>query len=257
MKIVAQILLILILTSNQCFSQLSKTEYEDAVEFFIDAIKTNNIEKLGSIIEFPLKKHYPIPPIKNANEFRTRYVEVFDDNLTSIIINSDVKKDWADVGWRGIMLNRGLLWLGYNGELRTVNYKTEIQKLLQNEWIEYERNLLHKELKDFIRPIITFSTKQFIVRIDQLEDDTFRYASWKANSKLSESPDLIIKNGTLRIEGSAAFHYYEFINGQFKYEVSEFGYRPNFTQYSLEVFYNDESILFQSTEDIVNALMVY
>jgi hypothetical protein len=36
-----------------------------------------------------------------------RFDEVFDDALLKNIVNSDIEKDWDDVGWRGIMMSRG------------------------------------------------------------------------------------------------------------------------------------------------------
>jgi hypothetical protein len=36
------------------------------------------------------------------------------------IITSDIEKDWTKMGYQGIMLNNGTLWLGEEGNLIAV-----------------------------------------------------------------------------------------------------------------------------------------
>lgn len=99
------ILIILLITFSLTdgYSQLSKTE--DIVKYFWDCIKDKDIDKLNSIISYPIQRHYPIPHIRNKQEFKNRYSEIFDHSLTSLIANSNIKEDWSDVGWlRNIFL---------------------------------------------------------------------------------------------------------------------------------------------------------
>ena len=73
-------------------AQELKKEEQDAVQTFIDCIESKDIEKLTTIVKFPLKRSHPIPAIKNGTEFLKRYEEIFDDSLINMIIKSDVKK---------------------------------------------------------------------------------------------------------------------------------------------------------------------
>ena len=93
-------LLLITLSLTDGYSQLSKTEYEGLVEYFVDCIKNTNIDKLDSIISYPIQRPYPIPHIRNKQELKNRYSEIFDDSLTSLIANSNIKEDWSDMGWR-------------------------------------------------------------------------------------------------------------------------------------------------------------
>jgi hypothetical protein len=61
--------------------------------------KDFNLKKLDSIISYPYGRPHPIPPINNKQELEKRYSEIFDDSLTSVIINSNIKKI-------------GLIWVG-------------------------------------------------------------------------------------------------------------------------------------------------
>lgn len=215
------ILTILLITFSLTdgYSQLSKTEYEDVVEYFVDCIKDKDIEKLDSIISYPIQRPYPIPPIRNKQEFKNRYSEIFDDSLTSLIANSNIKEDWSDVGWRGIMLLNGIVWIDYDGRLITTNYTSDKEKSIEEKWIKYEKSLLYTDLKEFKKPIHTIETDKFIVRIDLLENQKYRYASWSKESDISNKPDLVINNGEWTPDGNGGNHHFTFTNGEHNYTV--------------------------------------
>ncbi len=212
-------ILLFILGLTDGHSQLLKTEHESVVEYFVDCIKHTDIDKLDSIISYPIERPYQIPPIKDKKELKKRYSEIFDDSLTAIISNSNIKKDWVDVGWRGIMLKNGIVWLDYDGKFLKTNYTTEKEKAIEEKWIELERNKIHTELKAFKKPIHTIETNTFIVRIDLLENRKYRYASWLKESDISKKPDLVINNGERTSGGSGANHHFTFTNGEYNYVV--------------------------------------
>jgi len=57
------------------------------------------------------------------------------------------------------------------------------------------------------------------IRIDELSEDNFRYASWKINEKESSKPDIIIKNGEYRPNGNGGNHVIAFTNKNYTYKV--------------------------------------
>ncbi len=217
-KIILTVLLF-IFCLTESYSQLSKTEYEDVVQYFVDCIKNTDIDKLDSILFYPIQRPYPIPPISNKQELKNRYSEIFDDSLTTLIASSNIKKDWSDVGWRGIMLNNGVVWLDYDGRFITTNYKSGKEKAIEEKWIEYEKGLINANLKEFKKPILTIETNTFIVRIDLLENQKYRYASWPKESDISNKPDLVINNGEWTPDGSGGNHHFTFTNGEYSYTV--------------------------------------
>src|SRR5262245_23493384 len=111
------ITLFLTLNLLTAFGQDLTKEQENLVIDFINSVKSKDKEKVISKISFPFSREYPIPSIKNKQEFLDRYNEVIDDQLTGIIINSRPSRDWSTVGWRGIMLLNGEVWLDYDGRL--------------------------------------------------------------------------------------------------------------------------------------------
>ena len=220
-KMIKTVLTVLTFTLglNVGYAQLSRPEYKEVVDNFIDCIKNADVDKLDSIVTYPIERPYPMPPIRNKEELKKRYSELFDDYLTSLIVNSNSTQDWSDVGYRGIMLNRGTVWIDYDGKLITTNYISEKEKAIQQEWIDYERELLHVSLKEFKKPVYTIETSKFIVRIDLLEKRRFRYASWSKGAKLSKKPSLVLNNGVWMAEGTGGNHHYKFTNGQYTYIV--------------------------------------
>lgn len=215
-----QVILTFFLTLNilTAIGQDMTKEELKVVNDFIDCIKNHKTEKLISKILFPIVRETPIPPIKNRQEFISRYKEVFDDNLTKIIINSNPSKDWSPVGWRGIMLLNGDVWLSYEGKLIAINYQSKAEAKIKEELISQDKKQLHESIKDFKRPIHILQTSKFLIRIDEVKDGIYRYASWKLGSKMSDKPDLLILKGEFIPDGSGGNHSYQFKNGKYTYE---------------------------------------
>lgn len=242
-------ILLIIFSLKDCYSQLSKTEYEGLVEYFVDCIKNTDIDKLDSIVSYPINRPYPIPPINNKQELKNRYSELFDDSLISVITSSNIKEDWSDVGWRGIMLQNGIVWLDYDGRFIGTNYTSDKEKVIELNWIEYEKSLLHPDLKNFKAPIHTIQTEKFIVRVDLLENEKYRYASWSIDSDISSKPDLVINNGEWTPDGSGGNHHFTFTNGEYSYVVFVNVLGSDETPpFNLEVSKNDKVILNQPAE---------
>ena len=212
------IIIVLLLVFKLSYAQELEKEYQVVVRTFVDCIINNNTETLKTLIAYPLRREYPLSDVKDEFEFQERYNELFDDSLKKVISTSEIGKDWSTVGWRGIMLNNGTLWLDYDGRLIAVNYQSNIERDKRIKLIENDKGSIHESIRDFKEPILIIETEKFKIRIDELNNGKYRYISWSSNSEMSEKPDLIIKNGTLILEGSGGNHRYEFVNGDYKYE---------------------------------------
>lgn len=207
--------LILLLASSSIFGQ--QTKYDDIISKFISYVKENDSKSISKIISFPFARNYPIPGIKNTNEFIDRYNEIFDDSLQKIIIESDIRKDWSEMGWRGIMLLHGIVWLDTNGRLICVNYESRYEHDKRISIINQEKSHLYESIKDFKEPIFVWETQKFKIRVDKLENGTYRYASWKISKGQNEKPDLLLTDGEIVFKGSGGNHEYLFKSGAFEY----------------------------------------
>ena len=221
-------------------------EYEGFVEYFVDCIRTADIDNLDSITVYPIRRRYPIPPINNKQELKNRYSEIFDEKLTSLITSSNMKEEWSDVGVKGISFSYGIVWLNLDGNFIALNNDSDKEKDIEKKLIEYEKELLYNDLNKFAKPIHTIETDSLIIRVDLLENGNYRYASWSKNSDLSDKPNLVINNGEVIYKGNSGGEYYSFKKGEYNYLVhsnllGEIGTPP----FNLEVFKNDKVILDQ------------
>lgn len=238
-------------TTDNSISQDEKETNEDLKDYEIDSIKAvialfkeKDIDRISNKISYPLYRQYPIPRIKDKEELKKRFSEVFDQILIDKIVNSKISQ-WSEVGWRGIMLNNGDLWMANSdGVITTVNYQSDFEKVLRTNLIAKDKENLHVSLKTFQSPIYKIKTNKYLIRIDELTDYKYRYASWKIDEKETSKPDIVLNNGQWEHQGSGGNHVITFVNGIYIYKV----YRniiseDNSPDITLEIEKNGEIIL--------------
>jgi hypothetical protein len=238
------IIAFLTLSFNVIFGQELKKEYQKIVSDFIHNIKNDKRESIAKIAVYPFVRKYPIPVIKNKQEFIKRYNDVFDDGLKKMIINSSPATDWSDMGWRGIMLNNGEVWLDFDGSLTGITYQSKSEAKFQARLIENEKKNIHPSLSHYIRPICILESSTYRIRIDDLGNENYRYACWAINKSQKDKPDLILDKGVQSVEGSAANSIFKFQNGEYVYEcyIDAMGDEPPAW---LTVYKGDKEILKQ------------
>ena len=192
---------------------------KDSILRMISLFKTKNIDAISEKISYPLEREYPIPSIKDKAEFKQRFQEVFDAFLVAKIANSKIE-DWSEVGWRGIMLDNGEVWMGNSdGTITSVNYQSEFEKQRKESLIAENKEKIHPSLKTFRLPTYKIKTKNYLIRIDELENEKYRYASWKVSDNESSKPEIVIQNGTIEFSGSGGNYVITFVNGKYIYKV--------------------------------------
>lgn len=191
-----------------------------SIDKTIALFKTGNIDKISEIISFPLQRQYPIPSIKDKVELKQRFSEVFDKILIDKIANSKIEQ-WKEVGWRGIMLDDGIFWIDSDGEkITAVNYQSDFEKKLREDLIAKEKEILHLSLKNFENPVYKIKTKNYLIRIDELANHKYRYASWKISNEESSKPSIILSNGVLEYQGSGGNLDITFTSGDVVYKIN-------------------------------------
>lgn len=214
-----KILILLLLICNLSFAQndLDKTEIEN-IQKLINLFKTNNVDGITKIISYPLSREYPIPAVKNGADLKKRFNQIFDKKIIDIISNSKIDQ-WSEVGWRGIMLNRGDIWIESHGKITALNYQSSFETAQKNSLINHDKKKLHSSLKSFKSPTYKIKTKSYLIRIDELANGKYRYASWKIGKPETSKPDLILSNGELKFDGSGGNHTITFTKGEYQYNI--------------------------------------
>ncbi|MEO8533166.1 MAG: hypothetical protein ABI441_05430 [Flavobacterium sp.] len=230
-------------------AQQLKKEYQKGISYFIDCVKNNKKEAVANLVKFPFEREYPIPIIKNKAEFVKRYDAVFDSTLKNKIIKSDPAKDWSQVGWRGIMLNQGDVWIDEDGRLIAINYQSKTEKDQKTKLIATDKNKLHTSIAKFKAPVCVLETSKFRIRIDELADGSYRYASWSVKQMMNEKPDLVIMNGKFITDGTGGNHHYDFQKGNFLYkcDIIVLG-EKNSAPAALIIYQNGKEILSQDAK---------
>ncbi|HHQ4580687.1 TPA: hypothetical protein ACSP17_002927 [Aeromonas hydrophila] len=221
-------------------------EYRPLVQKVIDAAKGRDPQVLARQIKYPFKQEYPIPVIKSPSEMVARFDEVFDDAILNSIASSRVGQDWQAMGWRGIMLGSGEVWLDFDGKVIGINHQTAQAAKLKAELIARQKSELHPSVREYKSPALMWQTAKFTIRIDELGDGRYRYASWAKGKTLADKPDLVLKNGAVRVEGTGGNHTYLFTSGPYRYEcvvtvLGERGMPPG----ELVVYQNEVAIMHQ------------
>ncbi|NME02532.1 hypothetical protein HG555_13375 [Aeromonas sp. DNRA1] len=221
-------------------------EYRPRVQKVIDAAKGRDPQVLARQIKYPFKQEYPIPVIKSPSEMVARFDEVFDDAILNSIASSRVGQDWQAMGWRGIMLGSGKVWLDFDGKVIGINHQTAQAAKLKAELIARQKSELHPSVREYKSPALMWQTAKFTIRIDELGDGRYRYASWAKGKTLADKPDLVLKNGAVRVEGTGGNHTYLFTSGPYRYEcvvtvLGERGMPPG----ELVVYQNEVAIMHQ------------
>ena len=239
--------LFLLFTSN---TFALEQKYHESVLHVIAAFKMQDKTAIAAHIRYPLKRQYPLPDIKNEAEFINRFDEVFDDELVAVIGSSNINTDWDKVGWRGIMLNNGVVWVNTDGKIIGINSHTAKEQAFAKRLIEQDKQSLHSSINTFEEPVLDWKTASYHIRVDDLGDHNYRYASWGINKKSSDKPDFVLLNGDIKFSGSGGNHSYTFKNGRYSYvlHVTVIGCDTSPPGW-LEVYKDDEKLL---SEDVIS-----
>lgn len=232
-----------------CLTATSQ-DISKSIQNLKEYIQTDHREKVAELIAYPLKRQYPIPDVKDGVDFLSRYHQIFDDKLISSISESSVEDDWAEVGWRGVMFSDGLIWMDDDGKIYGINYQSAFEKRWRSDLIDSIQSSVHPSLSDMLCPIFTWQTQQFEIRVDKLENGSYRYASWSLWDHQFQVPDLILDNGIRVFEGTGGNHKYVFEDSIYRYECSVIVLGTMDLRNQLYIYYDDDLILAQDVVEV-------
>jgi len=221
------------------------------IESIISAFKKMDIEEISKLVVYPIERYFPIPSINNALEFQNRFHQIFDPYLINPVKNSSLK-DWHedDFGIWLFFVKKDNSWdrlyrLNHSGLITDIRHLSEKEEKYRNKLIEIEKKSLHSSLREYILPYIKIKTDNYLIRIDEIKNDKYRYASWKKGKKESSKPDLVIYNGDYIPDNGGTSIFFQ--NKEFSYEVAHNFIRGKRSpEYSLSVKKGEELILIEA-----------
>ncbi|MEH6458184.1 MAG: hypothetical protein V7749_17775, partial [Cocleimonas sp.] len=152
---------------------------------------------------------------------------VFDQRLINIISRSNLHTDWDSIGWRGVILDNGIVALDPEGNISEINYHSPREQALINKVsprtlssnVGKGRRALHRSVTNFNQAVVELTTPRFHIRVDDVGQGHLRYASWPINKSTSDAPDLILNNGRLE-QSSGRNQSFVFDNGNYSYRLN-------------------------------------
>lgn len=117
-----------------------------------------------------------------------------------------------------------------------------------------EKSKLNQSLLTLNEPVLLWHTKSYIIRVDYISENNYKYTAWNISSNQSKKPNLILKKGQRFRDGSGGNHYYEFKNGAYTYvcRVNIIGSEDT-PPGTIEVFKKGKSILYQPVVKVLKS----
>ena len=219
------------------------------VKDFIKSVDNNDRKELADNSVYPLGRPRNAIHINSEDDFLDNYDVLFDKDFIKKIVSSDAKDDWSTVGVQGIMFENGDIWLDIDGKLIAINHITEEEQKQIDAAILKDKESLPESLQNYKENMLKFRTEKYIVRVDLLYNDKFRYAAWRIerSAVVASEPDIVLYDGERIFEGSGGNNHYVFTRDNYRYEIyenviGEADQKP----YELKVYKNNELILSQS-----------
>ncbi len=171
---------------------------------------------IAGVCRFPIDRPYPIPAITNRDEFLARFDEVFDREVIDFIVHSDPQTDWTDMGWRGVMLANGILYLA-DYKVYAVNYQTAKEEAVLQHLVDEDKSTVPEALRDFDLPVLKWTTRMHVVRVDKKDAD-YRLALFRVDDT-SALPEIVLHGGAWIPDGTLGSHLIRWKHGNNVYEI--------------------------------------
>jgi hypothetical protein len=212
-------------------------EERRAAEKLIRALKAGDKAAIAKLVNYPLNRQQPLPPIRNEQEFIDNYAEFFDTETIQQVLAGENDMFY---GWRGLAIGPGLVWID-GGKIRAITIATSHQKEAAQAAKKQVQATLHPSARGYDQVLLSCKTKSYQIRIHQ-DAGKVLYFSWKASQPLSAKPDITL-NGEERPDGQGGNETFIFKNGDYRYEVDRTVLCGNNCDSHLTVFRGTQTLL--------------
>lgn len=186
-------------------------------QLVITCIANGDKETFAKLVRYPIRRDYPLRDIENEQMMIDKFDLIFDARFRDTLRTMD-SNSWEEVGWRGTMLCRGMLW--EYGPVKAINYSSPLEQKYRQKIIDAEISMLHPTLQGPWEPIerVLLDDKNYsFARIDWDTTRTygFRLTLFKKGADIGDKPALTLY-GKYRTEGSIGYEIYTFFDNYVK-----------------------------------------
>jgi hypothetical protein len=189
----------------------------------VKLINDDNLLELANLVQYPLHRANPIPNISSTQEFIAYAPLLFDAAFKiklSSYKDSDIFEHHFLYGLVGGKFN-GDIWINDDGKIVAINTHSAKEEALQQRLTKEIQNRIYQTVKEWKRNLIVCETDKFLIRVDIMEDDEFRYVSWSKPKKINDKPDLIVFKGVQDFQGTMGGVSYTFKNDGYYYQIDQ------------------------------------
>lgn len=183
-------------------------------QLIITSIAESDRETFADLVEYPIRRDYPLRDIENKEQMIEKFDLIFDAKFCDTLRTMD-SNSWEEVGWRGYMLCDGMLW--GDGLVEVINYSSPLEQRLRQKIIKAEVAALHPSLQGPWEPVdrLLLDNKKYgFARIDMdttTDDPCYRLTLFKKKADVGDKPALTLF-GSLSTQGTMCYETYEFSN---------------------------------------------
>jgi len=228
--------------------------FKPNIQKFIEMIKNDERYKLAENINYPLKRKFPVPNIRNSFEFLARYDEIFDSTTLEMIINSNLEHNWKEeFPFKSKFSKSGHeVILDAEGRLKYISSNTELELKIKTNFLDSLKSIIYHELNNIEDIVLEASTRKHYILLYHLSG--FNIAIWNKNISISEKPEYIFYNGiTLSNDGNDS-HLFWSLDKKNKCDINlENGFKVSHIGKNLRIYINnkkiiDENLFYSSTD---------
>lgn len=186
------------------------------------ALKKGDKAAVADMVQYPLSREQPLPPIRNKEEFIQNYEDFFNLGSTPVVIASCddiIDKDGVN-GTYGTA--RGEVWVSEEGMIIRINVVTDQQQKKAAAAREEEKKTLYPAIRGYSRVYMECRTKQHFVWVFEKKEKIY-YAAWDLSSpdekvNMHRIPNLFLE-GEVSEHGSSGNTTFTFKNSKYAYDV--------------------------------------
>ena len=184
-------------------------------ELVISSIANGDKETFASLVDYPIRRDYPLRDIENQQQMIDNFDLIFDASFRDKLHSMD-SNSWEEVGWRGEMLCDGMLW---GCPVYVINYSSPKEEQLRKKIIEVEMSALNPSLQGEWEPhdrLLLDDKKYGFARIDYRETGwplNYRLTIFNKGAMIGDKPALTLY-GDCESQGTICYLIYSFDNNE-------------------------------------------
>lgn len=182
-------------------------------EMVISSIVNGDKETFASLVDYPIRRNYPLHNIENRQQMIDNFDLIFDTPFRNKLRTMD-SNSCEEVGWRGNMLCDGMLW---GCPVQVINYSSPMENRLRDKIIVAEMRALHPLLQGEWEPedrLLLDNGKYGFARIDVREKGSsnyYRLTIFNMDAEVGDKPVLTLY-GDCESHGTICNMVYDFSN---------------------------------------------